>query len=468
MDKKASTFRTWVLSTFSDRLMTELALLLIPTTLLPLLFPFSPVSLMIFHLINLIVVVVFVLEYILKLSVAKPHWKYILDPWHILDLAIILFAAIDFFPFVPVKGWRASPLLRLLRLARVFALTGRVVRRVTPPIDGPTPEEPIASKMRMSNLTEKYLRQDASLYEVQAAINDPQENWVDIHSISQVDINVLSQLFSIPVNVLESKLLGDNFPGIDFFPAYSIITLWDAKWGKDPEDNEVQQIANPRVVIICSQSYIATLSLRPFSFSDQLVEERRALPKESFSIQVLYSILRRKIDDYKLILQKLEKIVAGLEDITSDKKPPKFLDTTFQLKKIIQKQGYNISHFAQVLDQTVKNSVSLKGERGGSSSPFIPLHSEAESLNDLCHNIRDNITSLIELQLNKVSFDLNRVMKLLAVITCLAIIPTIIGGLLGQNLKDQPYNITIGEIFFFVISIMLIGLYVFYRKGWLK
>lgn len=448
--------------------MTELALLLIPTTLLPLLFPFSPVSLTIFHLINLIVVVVFVLEYILKLSVAKPRWKYVFDPWHILDLVIILFAAIDFFPFVPVKGWRASPLLRLLRLARVFALTGRVARRVTPPPKGPIAEESVASKMRMSNLTEKYLKQDASLYEIQAAINDPQENWVDIHSISPVDIPVLSQLFSIPVNVLESKLLGDIFPGIDFFPAYSIITLWDTKWGKNPEDNEAQQIENPCVVIICSRSFIATLSLGPFSFSDQLVEERRALLKESFSIQILYSILKRKIDDYKEILQKLEKIVAGLEDLPGDRKPPKFLDTTFQLKKMIQKQGYNISHFAQVLDQTVKNKVSLQGASEGSSSPFILLHSEAESLKDLCHNIRDNITSLIELQLNKVSFDLNRVMKLLAVITCLAVIPTIIGGLLGQNLKDQPYNITIDEIFFFVISIMLIGIYVFYRKGWLK
>jgi Mg2+ and Co2+ transporter CorA len=59
-------------------------------------------------------------------------------------------------------------------------------------------------------------------------------------------------------------------------------------------------------------------------------------------------------------------------------------------------------------------------------------------------------------------------MKILAVITCLALVPTIIGGLLGQNLMDQPYNITIHEIFFFVISLMLIGLYIFYRKGWLR
>ena len=446
--------------------MTELALLLIPTTLLPLLFPFSPVSLMIFHLINLIIIVVFVLEYVLKLIVTRPHWKYILKPWHILDLAIILLAAIDFFPFVPVKGWRASPLFRLLRLARVIFLAGRVAKPPTPP-----KEEPpglAVSAIRMNVLTEKDLKQDASLCDVQTAIADPRDNWIDIHSLSSCDIGNLSQLFSIPENVLESKLLGGAFPGIDFFKGYTIINLWDTKLKNDLKDNEVPQIENPGVVIICSQSYLATLSLDPHSFSDQLVGEQYALPEESFSIQVLYSIIKRKINDYKLILQKLEKMVAGLEDISSDKRPPKILDTTFQLKKIIQKQDYNISHFTQVLGQLLKNKLTLQGAREEINASFIVLHSEAESLNDLCHSIRDNITSLIELQLNRVSFDLNRVMKLLAVITCLAVIPTIIGGLLGQNLKDQPYNITISEIFFFVISIMLIGLYVFYRKGWLK
>lgn len=62
---------------------------------------------------------------------------------------------------------------------------------------------------------------------------------------------------------------------------------------------------------------------------------------------------------------------------------------------------------------------------------------------------------------------MNRVMKVIAVITCLAIVPSIIGGLLGENLVDQPYQITISEVFFLVASLMLMGLYVFYKKNWL-
>jgi Mg2+ and Co2+ transporter CorA len=59
-------------------------------------------------------------------------------------------------------------------------------------------------------------------------------------------------------------------------------------------------------------------------------------------------------------------------------------------------------------------------------------------------------------------------MRILAVITSLGLIPSIINGLFGENLIDSPYSMTITEIFFLEISIMLLAGYAFYRHGWLK
>ena len=448
--------------------MTELALLLIPAILLPLLFNFSQVSLIIFKVINLVIVVIFALEYCLKLIVSKPHWRYAVNPWHLLDLVIIVLAALDFVPSLPFKGLRASPLLRLLRLARVFALTGRVVRRVTPSEVDAEVQAPAESTMGFSILTEKGYQRDATMEEARQAVADPAENWIDIHGLSAVDIGDLSRLLSVPAQVLESRLLQDNFPGIDFFDGYTIITLWDSTLKGRAKDELVPEVENPNVVVIYGRGYIATLSMRPPSFAGQLVSHQPSHPGEPFAIRIMYSLLKHKYDDYRSILAKLEKTVAGLEDTMVGTRPPKFLETTFRLKKTVQKQRYNIDHFVQVLDQLEKNRSRFQGTGEKINDLFIVLHGDARALEDRCRSILENATSLIELQLNKVSFDLNRVMKVLAVITCLALVPTIIGGLLGQNLKDQPYNITIHEIFFFVISLMLVGLYVFYRKGWLK
>lgn len=466
MNKPKPSFRDWVLKAFSDRFMTELAILLIPTTLLPLMFTFSKVSLTIFKVINLAIVVIFALEYVLKLLVSKPRWKYAIDPWHILDLLIILLAALDFAPFIQVKGLRASPLLRLLRLVRVFALTGRVVRRVTPSEDAGAGAPSGPAHFDIS--TETGVFKDAPREAVVDALAAHGEKWIDAHGLSRADIPALSSLFNIPAHILETKLLQDNFPGIDEFPGYTILTLWDSKCGDCPDNEPVPEIGNPVIVVVYGSNYIATLSKHTASLIDLRPEGRKELPGESYRIRILYSILRRKIDDYKDILLRLERTVAALEDATSATKPPRFLDTTFRLKKIIQKQGYNIGHFAQILDRLQKNSPILQKAGDETRASIIALLSEGTAIEDLCHNIRDNTTSLIELQLNKVSFDMNRVMKILAVITCLALVPAIIGGLLGQNLRDQPYDISIHEIFFFVISLMLIGLYVFYRKGWLK
>ncbi len=87
---------------------------------------------------------------------------------------------------------------------------------------------------------------------------------------------------------------------------------------------------------------------------------------------------------------------------------------------------------------------------------------------ETAQNIKDSLISLIELHINTVSYDMNKVMKVIAVITCLGLIPSIIGGLLGENLADNPYPVTIYEIFFMVFSLMLLGIYIFFKKGWLR
>jgi Mg2+ and Co2+ transporter CorA len=78
------------------------------------------------------------------------------------------------------------------------------------------------------------------------------------------------------------------------------------------------------------------------------------------------------------------------------------------------------------------------------------------------------LQSLVDLRLNVSSFQMNRVMRLLALLTALALIPATIGGLLGMNLNDAPYYGTLPQIAFGVGVAMMLSLYIFAIKGWLK
>jgi len=83
-------------------------------------------------------------------------------------------------------------------------------------------------------------------------------------------------------------------------------------------------------------------------------------------------------------------------------------------------------------------------------------------------NTREGVLSVIELHLNVVSFEMNRVMRVLAVVSVLGLIPAVIGGLLGMNLADNPWPFTLPQVAFGVCLGMVLGLYLFLVKGWLR
>ena len=70
--------------------------------------------------------------------------------------------------------------------------------------------------------------------------------------------------------------------------------------------------------------------------------------------------------------------------------------------------------------------------------------------------------------LEEVLPDMNRFMRLLAIVSVLALIPAVAGGLLGMNLADSPWSVTLGEVAFVTLVLMIGVLYAFMAKGWLR
>lgn len=125
--------REHVYQIFTDHLMIVLALILIPAIFLPFFFTFSQIMLAFFKTVRTAILLMFILEYFLKLYIADSRKAYATDPWHVIDLLIVILAVTDFIPWTPLEGiGRTSPLLRLLRISRTFAVAGRTVKRAVP------------------------------------------------------------------------------------------------------------------------------------------------------------------------------------------------------------------------------------------------------------------------------------------------------------------------------------------------
>jgi Mg2+ and Co2+ transporter CorA len=96
------------------------------------------------------------------------------------------------------------------------------------------------------------------------------------------------------------------------------------------------------------------------------------------------------------------------------------------------------------------------------------LSDTADYLYETVNKVREGVLSLIELHLNVVSFEMNRVMRVLAVVSVLGLIPAVVGGLLGMNLSGNPWPLTLPQVTFAVGMRMLTCLHFFVAKGWLR
>src|SRR5213075_3172864 len=120
------------------------------------------------------------------------------------------------------------------------------------------------------------------------------------------------------------------------------------------------------------------------------------------------------------------------------------------------------------ITEIVEGRTSLAGKSEAALDKFRRLSTTVEYLYDTVVNVRDEVVSVIELHLNIVSFDMNRVMRVLAVVSVLGLIPAVIGGLFGMNLIDNPWPFTLPQVAFAVCLAMVLGLYFFVVKGWLR
>ena len=458
---------------FSDALMIGLALLLIPVLLTQVFLPITPACRWTLQFVDLAIYVVFVLEYVLKLALAEDRRRHALSPWHLLDLLIVLLPLADLCG-VLFGGWaNSSRLLRLFRLLRVAAIGSRTVQRnlgapgaVT---DQSGPAHP-AMTIRVMDGTLENVRENLRLQDARTALQSPADTWMDVGSIADADVAALSEILGIPALILESKLTDETYPEIDHYGDYAVgfLRLHDVRL--NPGEPHRFDVAQTGVVVICAGSNLVTLSRQETGlFGEVMAAARRQhQPGANPALAVLFVLIRHMLERDQRVIEALERMLAGLERIPSRELPPNFLEYTFHLKREAGQLVSGLLHTKDVLAALTTHRVPLHGFDEQQERIFDLLFDRAAYLCETAGNARENLASLIELYINSTSNDMNRVMKLIAVITCLAVIPTLVGGLLGMNLVDSPWVVRLWQVVLLVLSAMVAAGWVFWRLGWLR
>jgi len=457
---------------FSDKFMIFLSLVLVPMILLPLFFKLNASVLSFFDICDWIIVILFVAEYTSKLYLAADRWKHFKSPWRLVDLVIVVLPFVQYIPLLGLSiTGSPSLLLRLLRLPRALAVGGRAVagRRNNESAFSTTEEAEPPTVIRQVDSDFKTTH-NLSWDQLTAHLADSgRQEWLDLHYVSDEGFASLSRILGVAEPHFKSELMDEIYPHVDYVQKSSFIFLQSGEVKYPEHAGNYLTISRLGIIVICNGTKIITVSRHSIDFLDEVLTSVQQKRKDTaFVVPVLYGILEHMLNDYRSVLSEIELEVLKIGGTPRSKLPRDFLERIYQLDKEVSRLGSNLVHFKDMLSIITSKKVPLEGFDHTAEEAFHVLQDGALYLNEMSRDLIANLTSIIDLYINQTSFETNRILKILAVVTSISVIPSAVGGLIGTNLLDMPYHAYLWQVSLVIGISMTLATYTFIKLGWLK
>ena len=440
----------------TEALMGFLALLATAAVLTPLLFP---IPLAIEHgceVISWLIVAVFALEYIVNLNFAADRLKFVLNPHHVLDALIVLTALASLLPAVSGLA-RSSPALRIVRAIRAAVLSARVPIALRPDATGSLPRAAPAGPPHVS-----VLRPDESepctgeWSDLLQWATSSRSNWSHASNLSPERLKDIAEALDVPHVMIEAALHEASYPRLESGLRWSVLTMSIPSWEN--------MLRRDLVLLLTTELDVLSLAVHPLDLQHPPVGFE-SLP---WGPRCALHVIRAGLVRYEEVAGRLERAARQLEQLPPDDSPELFFEQTFHLKHDLSATKGDLWRLRGLLEMLGDGRRALPGLGPAEREKVRELAEEADFLYETADEILESVLSLIDLHINVAAHDTNRFMRLLAAMSALALIPAVVGGLLGMNLVDAPWKLTLGQVAFVTLLAMVAVLYAFLAKGWLR
>lgn len=285
--------------------------------------------------------------------------------------------------------------------------------------------------------------------------------WINVVAPSDEELILISKKTGVPLNFLKAPLDDEETSRIDFEDGFVLVVV-DIPF-TEMEDNSLTYDTYP-LAIIHSEKEIITVCLKNSriltDFINGRVKSFFSFKKSRFILQILnristyYLLYLRQIDKKSLMIEKrLHKSMKNREliQLHSLEKSLVYFSTSLKANEVTLEKMLKMDIMQKYKDdQDVLEDVIIENK-------------QAIEMTDIYSNI---LSSTMDFFASVISNNLNIVMKVLASVTILMAIPTIIGGIFGMNvalpLQDNPQGFII--IIFLTIILTLITAFILYKK----
>ena len=454
----------------SDAFMAFISLLLIPIILIPIFVTLPSSVLSLFDWGDVTIILFFVAEYTSKIYLAVDRWEYFRAPWHLLDLTVILLSFVSYVPIFGLAGKGSVLLLvRLLRLARVTGVAGRTAgSRLGPEgtkgeVTAPEPAA-VIREVVPSRLSDVHL---LSWEQLEQHLGTDDEEWIHISNISDGALLRLSSVLEVPRHHFRLDQVDELWPHIGRVERTLLLFLHSGEIQYPRQTREFYTIARRGAIVAVQGPKVVSLTPHgtdPFPQVTSWLQSSAATGK-TFSLRVVEGLLATTLREYRGLFSEIELEVGAITRTPRSRLPKDFLARMYELQKTITRFSSNLVHFRELVNRLTSGRMPLEGIDDAAKNRFETLADETNFLSEIARDASENVGTLIDVYINQSSFETNRILKILAVITAVAIIPATIGGLLGVS---DPFIFELWLVVLIVVLSMIFVAYCFLKLGWLR
>lgn len=298
-------------------------------------------------------------------------------------------------------------------------------------------------------------------------------SWINVDGVHDTDIvSRLGAIFDIHPLTLEDIVSTSQRPKLEEYPTYIYIVLQMMHY-----DRATAALESEQVSLVFGEGFLISFQE---SIEGDVFEPIRKRLREHGRIRtggadfLAYALIDIIVDHYMDILEDLGEHIETLEDEVTMRPHPDIMHEINQHRRRVVHLRRSIWPLRDVVAALQRSEHSFVSAETGLFLRDVYDHTVRTA--EIIENTREILASLTDLHVSALSFRMNEVMKVLAIIATFFMPLTFISGIYGMNFDPNasPLNMPELEWYFgypFALAVMAavaVGMYVFFRRrNWL-
>jgi len=289
----------------------------------------------------------------------------------------------------------------------------------------------------------------SSVNELAQYHDDSKLSWINFNGLDDIDsIKQLGKYYEIHPLSIEDIFHTDRQPKIETFENYRYLSI------KTIQQEKIDGFLIDQISLIIMKNTLITFQeMKGDAFDDirnKILENAGEIRKADIDYLV-YAIMNAIVDEYFLTINHLEEDIEGFEERSAKTNDETFIDEIQDTKKYLLQIKRAILPLRNCLNKIIRQENFFQSDK---LKPF--LQDLSENINHALvtvENFREWLSNIMEQNLSIVSYQTNKIMKVLTVISTIFIPLTFIVGIYGMNFDFMP-ELRFAPAYFIVLGFM--------------